>query len=1022
MAITPDAETNFFLSLSDFWTKYFLDTKQLKTIYDSAQLLIGQQYLDLLSDVLAVSLKDTPLFSKRYFHYFPVREDLVSFVEGRSTSEDRWLVSSTENLARASVIMNRVVSPTSLLENGRDYTLDSGTIAFKADPFNVFDSPLPGFAVRTLQILYDAAFAIESVLDWKSLGVAAGDTVRIYPTNKQPQEFLVRLVGAQLGLQFKNNTKIPDVRASGYRYVVLRTPYDTNKKNVELGQTSLTHSDLTHLAVVLPNTWQVRRTSGTDFTTLDLAGKYLWVADTATPSNQGLYRIRRVLDAHTLEIDKPTPFETTTSQFGIRVYDYKYAPEVAPSKPITQFDHSHLIEKTLKINAVRAVTHSTSYPAGGPVVENVDYTVDYELGALTWLVPADPDVLIHADYSWNLLVTSGIAPRAVTWRPGTLYNQDTAVVNPTGQYVLAVDTHFSGSSYYSDSAHWRTYSNPLINDAVLDTREIGGWIPNAEIDDERLYSNFGFLLGVKKPSSENYRALLEGLSQLFLLGPTFEYVESALNAMAGFPLVRDDNERILSVDTGVVSSGTSARLTDVQFGYNGTLATDGTFTVENGNFQADDALNSSIRINRSQYNDYDFVIETVTSSNAVTLNPHPGVAETDTGFYWTHTHANARRLFETTEYSFSVSDIGGYIAIVDAVHQRNLGVFRINDFVNEHCLVLETEFEFYDEDSVSWQFTRTNEQRVTTDQRTYKLPFAIPLKTLTVGQTVNSFDALTEVFSVVDYVVSPTWWYGQVIPDKLLQLENEDAGRRHATPGLIRHETNPVDNARIGDPGLIIGADDEGREVTVRSAVARWLGANTLHFNQPSVYNDDVGQYLQIVRTPANIWLPNHAYAVGDRVCYSNVDYICKIATTGSSFDAAKWDVYPISSFVGSFRISAIGTNGISATLEDFPTASMVLVDPGATGLVLQAEDVHLPPRLYRRTVGFVIMDRFLKYHTMKVKINSYSALDPDLVSTISSTLRDAKPCYAYLFVNPLAEFRESVVLSDSFSVEVSDV
>ena len=1021
MPITPDAETNFFLGLSDFWTRYFLDTKQIQTIYDAAQTLIGQQYLDLLSDVLAVSLKDAPLFSKRYYHFLPFREDQITYVEGPSTGEDRWVFQPAEKLARANVMMNRVLSPTSVLECGRDYDISDGAVLFKGNPFQVFSSPLPGFAVRNIPVLYDYTFALNSVLDWAEEDVASGDILRIYPNAALPYEFTIRLVDTKLGLARGSRLPSGDLRSSGFRYVILRKPFDTKQTNAPVAQPTLV-LDGTSDSATVAGTWQVRKLSGGEnYRTFDLAGKYVWVTDGNVTENQGLYRIRRVLDADTLEVDRPTPFVESSTTFKVVIYDYGYTPETAPAKPKLVLPHKYLVEGSLKLNGVRAVSVDTNNLAGGALEEGLDYLVNYDEGFATCLVPLEVGVETSANYEWLLDTKQDVIVRARNWRNGELYTENTPITAPNGDYAYASDTHFSGSSYYSDATHWRPYEQPLVEQDVIQTRELSAWVPDAEVDEERLYNNFGFLLGVRQPSSENYRALLEGLSQLFLLGPSFDHIEAALNVMAGYPLVREDGEIVKEIDTGVIASGVAGRIEDVQFGRNGVLSTAGTFTVTGGNFQTDDALNSTVRIVRSLYNNFAFTVSSVTNANTVVLNPAPFVDESNTGFYWTHEHAVARKRFSSTEHTFSVADIGGYISITSETNQKNLGSYRIDDFVNAHAVILESAPGFYDESALSWQLTRTNEQRVTTNLRTYRIPLGISLVDLEVGQTLNAFTRLTDAFAVIDYIVTPTWWHGQVIPGNLLELVSNDAGRRHATPVLIRNEVNAVDGARIGDPGLIVGADDEGRPAIARNAEARWTGSDFLVFNTPEVTVEDIGQYINITQTPSDAWLPNTAYILDDRVHHGGVEYRCTTAhTSGGTFNGLMWTGYKINLFVGSYRIASVTVDGTRVTLDDFPTPAMIAEGAIPDGTRLLMADVALPARLYRRTVGFVIMDKFLKYHTMQVKINTYSGLSPEFITTIAETLSEARPNYTYLFVNPIAQFREEITISDTLSVLVT--
>jgi len=84
---------------------------------------------------------------------------------------------------------------------------------------------------------------------------------------------------------------------------------------------------------------------------------------------------------------------------------------------------------------------------------------------------------------------------------------------------------------------------------VTTERELAFWVPDAMVDGYNLYLNFGHLVGRFEPSSESYRALLQGIFQYFMLGPTPTHLTSALNVIVGLPVIRDDGEILQEVDT-----------------------------------------------------------------------------------------------------------------------------------------------------------------------------------------------------------------------------------------------------------------------------------------------------------------------------------------------------------------------------------------------------------------------------------------------------------------------------------------
>jgi hypothetical protein len=78
----------------------------------------------------------------------------------------------------------------------------------------------------------------------------------------------------------------------------------------------------------------------------------------------------------------------------------------------------------------------------------------------------------------------------------------------------------------------------------------------------------------------------------------------------------------------------------------------------------------------------------------------------------------------------------------------------------------------------------------------------------------RSFEPLTTVVRVTDYIEDPSWWHNIVIPKELFAstdgAEVPDASRRTVSDRHVLHRIGAEDAPRIGDPGLYIGADDDG--------------------------------------------------------------------------------------------------------------------------------------------------------------------------------------------------------------------
>lgn len=208
--------------LSDFWTRFFADADQLDALYKGTIIQLGQAYLDLLSSVLSVSLKDALVFDREYYSLITVREDEVLF----ATTDGRWTFVLPDPVVDFASLDNRVVEPTASLEQDRDLKVVDRVVRFDVDPT---DPPLDGFARRALDIAVGGRFSDSGIADWQTTGVRKGDTLRILDvgpdgTQRKRADYLIVLV-RQDGLRVSAETPLPTGGAlSPIGYVVLRVP------------------------------------------------------------------------------------------------------------------------------------------------------------------------------------------------------------------------------------------------------------------------------------------------------------------------------------------------------------------------------------------------------------------------------------------------------------------------------------------------------------------------------------------------------------------------------------------------------------------------------------------------------------------------------------------------------------------------------------------------------------------------------------------------------------------------------
>jgi hypothetical protein len=175
-------------------------------------------------------------------------------------------------------------------------------------------------------------------------------------------------------------------------------------------------------------------------------------------------------------------------------------------------------------------------------------------------------------------------------------------------------------------------------------------------------------------------------------------------------------------------------------------------------------------------------------------------------------------IFQVPTNTFEPTSVGGYIKTSDSEYPDNIGSFRIAEYITPTQVKLTAGPAYVPETGITWLYTRTNKQTVTTDRHAYEYILEIPIRDDVkdpgnVGTlTFEAFEALTTAIRVTDYVQDPQWWHNITIPQEI--LPEWTTAQRAVSPQLIPNIIGPVGDFSIGDPQFFIGMDEEGHYVT----------------------------------------------------------------------------------------------------------------------------------------------------------------------------------------------------------------
>lgn len=770
-----DYASSLFKGLSGFWQRFFRDTADLEAFYQASEQLLGQVYLDLLGSVLSTSVSTVPVFNKEVWKLFAISENDLSFQEGQSAVDDRFVYDMPGTAVDVDVLQNSIVLPIVLYEKDRDFDIvdTDGYLRFKEDPFKALEDssgeymPAEGVAWRwqTIQVgnaFYDANMSGRwqrqtEVRRGNTLRVLAHRGAEVFSSATGQLTYAGTLLFEDAGASFTSLNRGDVVEVYGDpggtafgRYVIQSILSPTQvviDASAYLTPTVTTAANLS---------WRLVKSVYFDYGAkdydIDFFEDYKFVGKRETPfpiDKDGplLYAVLR------------EPYDDTA--VGVTVNSYPLVTDLGV--------------KHLKVGSVDV--YATRLFDGGQVQENVDYTVDYLRGIITPVQYPDPLALsgvadgnlvsvgTHAtftagtaafstsyDVGGSIIISSGSNLGVYTIEsvvnPTTVVLADSAsVLTEAGvdwsrlraSNVPAWDpasTILTCSYKFYREVLWSANGFP-VEQSQASVRQLSLWAPEVSVDRFTLYNNFGHLLNRFEASSETYRALLRGIMYLYVSGPMLQRVVAALNVATGLPVIGTDGEILTTYDDGLTYRGF-----------------------------ADGELDATT--------DY----------------------------------------FYSPSVTFTPADVGGYVIITKALSDMNESTFQVLGFVDSNTVVLESPFGFISEVGLDWEFSRDHKKTITTLsrtglRRTYVYPYAIPMRDdLIPGLEFSAFEVLTRVFTVTDYLVDPTWWHNKYIPEILWGHTSQ--ARRAATSALVAHTFDPMDEACVDDPGLYFDATEDG--------------------------------------------------------------------------------------------------------------------------------------------------------------------------------------------------------------------
>jgi hypothetical protein len=526
-----DKKSTIFQGLSGFWQRFFKDAGDLEAYYQASEIYLGQVYLDLMASILNIGVVDTPIFNKEYWKLFAINENELNFTEGPSVSQDRYVYDMPGDFVMADFLQNTILEPDVLLERDVDFEIvnNDGLIRFVSNPFRVQQDadgnwmPMPGVAWRTVTIEVGNQLSDkQQTQPWEDgTDIKRGD--------------ILRLLGHRGRLLREGRSGTGTEGDLAYDGVGTWTFTATDVHLCNVGD-SIEVFNAAGADAIFNGVYLVKSIVTTDKVTLERTGFIPVVSSAGGLSWKQFYIlyfetfkdkpfrdyeidyfennafVGSAAKPYPLDLNSPVVYSAVRNVANPQVIGTPVPFVFAGPSPILPPIPTFLGMKNLIPGTV--VVFATKLSGSGPVVEGVDYSVDYWRGILYQILPWKDTSLGRCNYQYQeevFLAANGVLS-----------------AKPSGN-----------------------------------VKQISFWVPEVQVDRFNLWYNYGYLLNRFDASSEAYKSFLAGIMHLYISGPILERIESALNVAAGYPVVRRDGEVLTAYDSGVNASGSDGVLTAV---------------------------------------------------------------------------------------------------------------------------------------------------------------------------------------------------------------------------------------------------------------------------------------------------------------------------------------------------------------------------------------------------------------------------------------------------------------------------
>jgi hypothetical protein len=331
-----------------------------------------------------------------------------------------------------------------------------------------------------------------------------------------------------------------------------------------------------------------------------------------------------------------------------------------------------------------SVSNTVSYNYRTAVVENVTPLQNGVNGVIT---PGSPNVFSAVGASFNANHIGHAIRIANSGHTGVTNNgvhYIAAVVSATSVQLTSDKVVPSTADPNNGALTWSLLRRGTLTASTTAApiteliTEISFWAPDVLVDRFHLYNTFGYLINRYERSSEEYRTLIRGIFQLFMLGPTLERMESAINTVAGLPVIRDDGEILVAYENDALDSGS-----DGVFDY-----TANTFSSATAAFTPSHSSHYIYAKSGTNANKL-FRIASVTDANTVVLADVP---TSDSSVEWELTATAEHRVITSrTPYVFRrdiplrdrVTDSSNFGVHIFRAFEVMTAVFDVTDYIED---------------------------------------------------------------------------------------------------------------------------------------------------------------------------------------------------------------------------------------------------------------------------------------------------------------------------------------------------